>query len=153
MTGNFLREIRLWLKISGKGKLKHLAGVIVARKGPLTYLVRVGTNTSYCHVDHLLRAGNGLQTPNQDEDMITRQDLLPLPSTPTNPSLSVQDPIDHEDAKLTSAKPVQIIPSEAADKHKMPEVKESGPTDCPTPTPRRYPLRIRNPPKRLINEQ
>ena len=57
--GSRLREFSKGDKVMVKnfrgGKLKHLVGVIVARKGPLTYLVRVETNTSHCHVDYLLR--------------------------------------------------------------------------------------------------
>ena len=40
-----------------RGKERWLPGRIVKQKGPVTYLVRVGSQIRYCHVDHLLRTG------------------------------------------------------------------------------------------------
>ena len=54
----FSRGDKVMVKNFRGGKLKHLLGVIVGRKGPLTYIVRIGTSTRYCHIDHLLRAGS-----------------------------------------------------------------------------------------------
>ena len=58
--GTKLRELSMGDKVMVKNfrgrKLKHLVGVIVERKGPLKYIVRIGTSTRYCHIDHLLRA-------------------------------------------------------------------------------------------------
>ena len=38
-----------------RGASKWLNGRILRRKGPVSYLVTVGSKVLYCHVDHLLR--------------------------------------------------------------------------------------------------
>jgi len=53
-----------------RGKERWLPGRIVKQKGPVTYLVRVGSQIRYCHVDHLLRTGvkpSAIRTEEQDE--------------------------------------------------------------------------------------
>ena len=50
-----------------RGASKWLNGRILRRKGPVSYLVTVGSKVHYCHVDYLLRRGgegcNVLGTP------------------------------------------------------------------------------------------
>ena len=51
-----------------RGNTKWSPGILIQQKSPVTYLVKVGQKTRYCHADHLLRNGN---TPSQvDDDMI-----------------------------------------------------------------------------------
>lgn len=151
----FSRGDKVMVKNFRGGKLKHLAGVIVERKGPLTYIVRIGTSTRYCHIDHLSRAGNVSTTPEQDETQTTEQEnklLLPTPVT-VNPTLAM--PEAEENGGTITTKPVQSIPSEeqTTDPETKPVIEQSELTSHASPARRRYPMRIRRPPNRLINEQ
>ena len=40
-----------------RGRKQWLPGRIVRQKGPVTYLVQVGSRIRFCHVDHLLKTG------------------------------------------------------------------------------------------------
>ena len=85
------------------GRLKHLVGVIVERKGPLTYIVRIGTSTRYCHIDHLLRAGGLSTTEEQEETQTTEQENKLPQSTPVtvNPSSAMPEAKDNEQTITT----------------------------------------------------
>ena len=49
-----------------RGRTKWLTGVIIRRKSPVTYLVRVAKHTvTYCHADHLLPASDSTQDNNE----------------------------------------------------------------------------------------
>ena len=39
-----------------RGTQKWITGKILQQKGPVNYLVRVGSRVRYCHVDHLLKS-------------------------------------------------------------------------------------------------
>ena len=39
-----------------RGTQKWITGKILQQKGPVSYLVRVGSRVRYCHVDHLLKS-------------------------------------------------------------------------------------------------
>ena len=94
------------------GKLKHLVGVIVERKGPLTYIVRIGTSTRHCHIDHLLRAGSLSTTEEQDESQTTEQEnkLSQSTSVTVNPTPAMPDAEDNEET--ITAKQQQSTTSE-----------------------------------------
>ena len=51
-----------------RGNTMWSPGIIIQQKIPVTYLVKVGQRTRYCHVDHLLHNGN---TPSQVDDDMT----------------------------------------------------------------------------------
>ena len=75
----FSRGDKVMVKYFRGGKLKHLVGVIAERKGPLTYIVKIGTSTRYFHIDHLLRARSVSTTQEQDETQTTEQEIkLPI---------------------------------------------------------------------------
>ena len=60
-----------------RGNTKWSPGIILQQKSPVTYLVRVGQRTRYCHEDHLLLNGN---TPSQVDD-----DIIDVSSENTDP--------------------------------------------------------------------
>ena len=136
------------------GKLKHLVRVFVERKGPLTYIVRIGTSTKYCHIDHLLRAGSLSTTEEQDESQTTEQENKLPQSTPVTVNPTPAMPEANDDGETITTKPEQSTISEepTTDPETRPEIEQSEQTGLASPA-RRYPMRIRRPPKRLINEQ
>ena len=46
-----------------------MLGRIVRQKGPVTYLVQVGTRIKFCHVDHLLKTGIDSTVVEEEEIM------------------------------------------------------------------------------------
>ena len=87
------------------GKLKYLVRVIVARKGPLTYIVRIGTSTRYCHIDHLLRVGSLSTTEEQDESQTTEQENKLPQSTPVTVNPAPAMPEAEENKQTVTTKP------------------------------------------------
>lgn len=81
-----LREFKISETVRVKncrdGLVKYVPGVIIAQKGPVQYLVRVGMRTRYVHVDHLLKTG--------EPDNIT---ALP---TDTHEHMTVPDPVQNQ---------------------------------------------------------
>ena len=52
-----------------RGRTKWLTGIIIRRKSPATYLVRMATNSvSYCHSDHLLHGAGSTEGECQPTD-------------------------------------------------------------------------------------
>ena len=51
-----------------RGNTKWSPGIILQQKSPVTYLVKAGKRTRYCHADHLLCNGN--TTSPVDDDII-----------------------------------------------------------------------------------
>ena len=116
--------------------------------------MRIGTSTRYCHIDHLLRAGSLATTEEQDETQTTEQESKLPKSTPVtvNPTPAMPEAEDNEQTITT--KPEQSTTSEeqTTDPETRPEIEQPEQTSPGSPA-RRYPMRIRKPPKRLINEQ
>ena len=54
-----------------RGKKVWLPGKIIRQKGPVTYIVQVGTQTRFCHVDHLLKTGVKATIEVEEEDEIS----------------------------------------------------------------------------------
>ena len=52
-----------------RGGKRWVLGRIVRQKGPVTYLVRVGTRIRFCHVDHLLKTGIHSSVVEEEEVM------------------------------------------------------------------------------------
>ena len=151
----FSRGDKVIMKKFRGGKLKHLIGVIVERKGPLTYIVRIGTSTRYCHIDHLLRAGRLSTTEEQDESQTTKQENKLPQSTPltvtVNPSQAMPETEDDEQTVTTKPEHSATSKEQTTDQETRPEIEQPEQTS-PASLARRYPMRIRRPPKRLINE-
>jgi hypothetical protein len=54
----FVKNERVRVKSCRGSDVNFVPGVIVHRNGPVNYLVRVGRNIRYVHVDHLIKAGD-----------------------------------------------------------------------------------------------
>ena len=54
-----------------RGKKTWLPGKIIRQKGPVTYLVLVGNQSRFCHVDHLLKTGIKATSVIEEEDEIS----------------------------------------------------------------------------------
>lgn len=64
------------------GHEKWIPGKIVKQLGPVTYLVRVGPNIRYTHVDHLLASGEELLGNGGSIRVPTESALVEIPSVP-----------------------------------------------------------------------
>ena len=150
----FSRGDKVMVKNFRGGKLKHLVGVIVEHKGPLTYIVRIGTSTRYCHIDHLLRAGSLSTTEEQDESQTTEQEnkLPQSTSVIVNPTPAMPEAEDNEETITAKQQQSTTSEDQTTDPETRPEIEQPEQTSPASPA-RRYPMRIRRPPKRLINEQ
>ena len=54
-----------------RGKKAWLRGTIIKQKGPVTYLVQIGTQIRFCHVDHLLKTGTKATAVIEEEEEIS----------------------------------------------------------------------------------
>ena len=153
--GEFSRGDKVMVKNFRGVKSDHLVGVIVERKGPRTYIVRIGTSARYCHIDHLLSAGSLSITEEQDESQTTEQENKLPQSTPVtvNPNPAMYEAEDNEETITT--KPEQSTTSEeqTTDPVTRPEIGQPEQTSPDQLQGGTYPMRIRRPSKRLINEQ
>ena len=77
-----------------RGMPKWITGRILQQKGPVSYLVRVGSKIRYCHVDHLLKSnviadseGTVAHTKNRDTEaadiFIPTEDVIDVTAEPT----------------------------------------------------------------------
>eukprot|EP00112_Aurelia_sp_Birch-Aquarium-sp1_P007391 Seg1804.5 transcript_id=Seg1804.5/GoldUCD/mRNA.D3Y31 product="putative protein K02A2.6" protein_id=Seg1804.5/GoldUCD/D3Y31 len=128
-------------------KERWIPGIIVKKKGPLSYLVKCGQRIRFVHIEHLLSS----EIPPKEiaEELPVIPDVLPPIELEKTHDERV---IEHRDfsSKETSEKAeLQIEPevqkSTEVRVEKTPEVNLSS---AKTPE-RRYPARIRRPPKRL----
>ena len=82
-----------------RGGKRWVLGRIVRQKGPVTYLVRVGTRIRFCHVDHLLTTGIHSSVVEEEEvmDMTsfdqTNEEELPSLCNPGN-EVSLYEAVD-----------------------------------------------------------
>ena len=79
----FVKEEKV-LVLNTQGKTKWLSGTIVEQKSPVTYLVKVGPRTRYCHADHLLQSGGVNISDRSDVDVALELALPPTESEVTN---------------------------------------------------------------------
>ena len=125
----------------GGKKWKWMPGIIVRVKGPLTYLVKVGLKTRYCHVDHLIDTLADIPTEQEQFDTDIR-----VPQ-PTPPVVTPADPLPSEQEKDLS--PDKTIDSKKPNENVVPNT----PAETPKTPERRYPQRIRCPPKKYEIEK
>ena len=71
-----------------RGKRSWLPGKVIRQKGPVTYLVQVGTQIRFCHVDYLLKTGVKPTSVIEEKDEISD---LPQYSESRGESDAVQD--------------------------------------------------------------
>ena len=69
---------------------KWVPGTVIRRLGPLTYLVRVGRQLRYAHIDHLLQMEH-VNCEEAFEEEVPEESSVPVSglSTPPPPPLSV----------------------------------------------------------------
>ena len=88
----FVKNERVRVKNCRGSDIKYVPGVIIDRKGPVQYLVRVGRTIRFVHVDHLIKSSEvtedteettlPLSTPNHEEN-IPVHTPEPVPIHPT----------------------------------------------------------------------
>jgi len=113
-----------------RGKEQWLSGRIVKQKGPVTYLVQVGSQIKYCHVDHLLRTGvkpSAIRTEEQEE-------ITDIPNS-DQPSTEIEIPGSSNSEDDTA-----------------PAENESATANATTYTTIRCSSHIRQPTRRLVEE-
>ena len=120
---------------------KWIPGVVVRRKGPVNYLVRVGAKIRFVHIDHLLEASMCEQSNTSQESVEKLLSGVP-PIMPT-----VSSEVVVEKPTVNSPVPDVQVPT-SAPKVDSPRVIKSN----VTPMRNRYPQRERRPAKRLITE-
>ena len=126
------------------GMERWIPGVIVKKKGPLTYLVKCGQRIRFVHIEHLL--SSAIPPKETTEELPVIPDVLPpIELEKTGDEKVVED--SDLPSKETPEKEELQIESEV---QKSPEVRVAKTPDVslPAKTPeRRYPTRIRRPPK------
>ena len=120
---------------------KWIPGVVVRRKGPVNYLVRVGAKIRFVHIDHLFEASMCEQSNTSQESVEKLLSGVP-PIMPT-----VSSEVVVEKPTVNSPVPDVQVPT-SAPKVDSPRVTKSN----VTPMRNRYPQRERRPAKRLITE-
>ena len=158
---------------------KWVPGTVIRRLGPLTYLVRVGRQLHYVHIDHLLqtqRLNSEEVFDDADPEELPAPMAVPesVPSTPSpSPSTSVPAttleqpaeirdpvayPIPESPTRKSSATPEPVskspvkIPVAVSETEPPPLIQhqsETVPRSSPVRAERRYPARERKAPDRL----
>ena len=112
------------------GVEKWVSGTVIGRLGPLTYLVKVGRQLRYVHVDHLLRTERENSEEALDEegfdDVFPEERAVPMLSrkltsgTSTSPSTATSAPETETESPckvpIQTAKPVAVQTSVLKDK-------------------------------------
>ena len=161
------------------GVEKWVPGTVIRRLGPLTYLVRVGRQLHYVHIDHLLQTQR--LNPEEAFDDADPEELpapmavpVSVPSTPLpSPSTSVPAttleqpaeipdpvayPVPESPTRKSSAAPEPVskspvkIPVAVSETEPPPLIQhqsETVPRNSPVRAERRYPARERKAPDRL----
>ena len=117
----FMAKETVRVKNCRGGIITYVPGVVIERKGPVQYLVRVGQRTRFAHVDHLLKTG---EAENISSDIYSRndphqpeQEQVPIPVLSPTPSPSIPtSPTPSPTPSLTSSTPrkpqtSQVLPS------------------------------------------
>ncbi len=158
------------------GAEKWVPGTVIRRLGPLTYLVRVGGQLCYFHIDHLLqtqRLNSEEVFDDADPEELPAQMAVPVsvPSTPSpSPSTSVPattleqpaqipdpvaDPVPESPTRQSPAAPEPVSPvkipvavAETGPPPPMQHQSETVPRNSPVRAKRRYPARERKAPDR-----
>lgn len=136
-TRSFERNQKVRVRNFRGGMEKWLIGQVVRQCGPLTYLVRVGPNIRYVHVDHLLSTGEKVESGLPS----VRPVSVPIVREPVMPSLPVSSP------KEIGSKPSDVLgPEHAPDPVPASDPLPEKPVEV---TVRRNPPRSRRAPDRL----
>ena len=127
-------------------KERWIPGVIVKKKGPLTYLVKCGQRIRLVHIEHLLSS----EIPPKEiaEELPVIPDVLP----PVELEKTRDERVIENRDLPSKENPEKVELEIESEVQKSPEVREAKTPDenLPAKTPeRRYPARIRRPPKRL----
>jgi len=161
------------------GVEKWVPGTVIRRLGPLTYLVRVGRQLRYVHIDHLLQTRR-LKSEEAFDEVDLEELPAPMavpvsvPSTPLpSPSTSVPvttleqpdqipdpvaDPVPESPTRKFSVAPEPVskspvkIPVAVSDTEPPPQIQhqnETVPKNLPVKAERRYPARERKAPDKL----
>ena len=152
----FVKNERVRVKNCRGGDIKYVPGVIIHRNGPVNYLVRVGRNIRYVHVDHLIKSGECDVDLDQEDSIIPNQSfgvvkppenplVLPFKPNPAEP---------HPEILVQPESPRRVVTSTLPRAHiQTPKVKETTPTmpKSPVPEPRRS-GRISRMPKALKDD-
>ena len=126
--------------------IKYVPGSIVYRKGPVQYLVRVGRNLRFVHVDHLRKSGETVEEDDIDDEqprairnpiseMITDQPKSVITETPATAT---------QEEVVPTPEPARVVPHQVvATPMTVPSPKRVA------PSPRRMPTRDRRPPSKF----
>ena len=136
---------------------KWIPGTVVRRLGPLTYLVKVGHRLRFVHVDHILQAhsvdnATGVE-PTIDEPTNVLQDAAREQQSvsPATTSQSCVCPATTSQSCVSTAATSQSCVSPAATSPSCVSPATSSPScvSYEKSMQRRYPDRVRKPPRRL----
>ena len=95
-----------------RGRTKWLTGVIIRRKSPVTYLVRMAKNSvRYCHSDHLLHAAGSTE----GDDELQQPDSLYAPET-----VVANDESMNEDVEVVSQPASVSVPLRRSSRNTQP---------------------------------
>ena len=118
------------------GMEKWVPGTVIRQLGSLTYLVRVGHQLCYAHIDHLLQI-EYVNCEEAFEQVVTEESSVPvLGSSTPPPPLSVTVSKTTQDQPAETQKPVQ-------------QQSETSPRNMPVKAEPRFPARERKAPDRL----
>lgn len=127
-------------------KERWIPGIVVKKKGPLTYLVKCGQRIRFVHIEHLLSS----EIPPKEiaEELPVIPEVLPPIEVEKTQDERVIEHRDLPSKETPETVELQIDPE--VQKSTEVRVAKSPDVNLPAKTPeRRYPGRIRRPPKRL----
>ena len=153
------------------GVEKWVPGTVIRRLGPLTYLVRVGRQLRYVHIDHLLQTER--VNCEEEEEVVPEESSVPVSGSSTPPSVAVSKTTQDQPAETqkpvaepipqsstpdapAAQEPVPMSPEQIP--VAVPELEllspvqhqsETSPRNTPMKAERRYPARERKAPDRL----
>ena len=98
-----------------RGKECWLLGKIVRQKSPVTYLVQIGNQIRFCHVDHLLKTGIKPTSLGKEEDIMEVPSFNGRDERGESPEVSsqsntIQGETCHNDTPMVIHSPATNIP-------------------------------------------
>lgn len=135
-----------------EGKEKWIRGRVVKRLGPVSYLIHDGVKERTVHIDHLLLSHEeNVDYSNASDDLMTPDLDLNQPSSIQEAEKKIATPVPARSV-VKSATPVTLNPAHFPHSPRNTPVKPAEPVTVSAATQqpgRRYPDRLRVPPKRL----
>eukprot|EP00795_Rhopilema_esculentum_P009037 gene9037-16680_t len=128
-------------------KERWIPGVIVKKKGPLTYLVKCGQRIRFVHIEHL--SSSVIPPKETTEELPVIPDVLPSIELEKKCDGTVIEDKDLPNKKTPEKEELQI----ESEVQKSPEIRVAKTPDVslPAKTPeRRYPTRFRRPPSKIL---